>query len=220
MPDEVDIPTDKLGEQINEVREKAEKDPRASWINQLAVTTALLAVLAAVSALLSGQAADDALLKANEAVYDEAIAVDAWTEFQADSIKAVQESGLAAVLMQMHAPPATVAVHTAEAARRKANQAKDQATAQHAEQQRDLSRAEGDEQSQRRQRFAVAVTLFQVGIGLAALAALLRRRALWYCSLVAAVIGLVLLGSGFLPATMPPPGAVTPAPPLMGAAAN
>lgn len=199
MPDEADIPTDKLDEQINEAREKAVKDPRASWINQLAVTTALMAVFAAISALLSGQAADEALLKANDAVYYEAIAVDAWAEFQADSIKAVQESGIAAVLTQLGASSATVATHSAEAARRKANQAKDQAAAQQAERHRDEARAQSAARSEHRQGFALAVTLFQVGIGLSALAALLRRRALWYGSLVAAVIGLALLVSGFLP---------------------
>ena len=217
MPDEVDIPTDTLQDKIDEVKEELDKAERrakeAPWINYLAVTTALMAVLAAISALLSGQTSDEALLRANDAVFYQAVAVDAWGEYQADSIKAVDETNAAAILSQLKAPAATVAGHTAEAARRKANQRADQAAATQAEAERDRSREESGVQGQRHDRFALAVTLFQVGIGLSAVAALLRRKPVWYASLAGAAIGIALLIWGFAPVAAPvrPEGAATPA---------
>ncbi len=213
MSDESEVPVETLQEKIDDIHEEltdlehkgkeaAIRARDASWITYLAVTTALMAVLAAISSLLSGQAADDALLKANDAVYYETIAVDRWAEFQADSIKAVQETTNAAVLTQLHAPAGAVDAANAEAARRKANQATDQAAATKAEQQRDEARGESNAQSQHRERFAFAVTLFQVGIGLSAVSALVRLRPLWYLSLVGAAGGIILLASGFLPVSV------------------
>lgn len=208
MPEDAEIPVETLEDKIKEVKEgieeeveKAAKSDQVPWITYLAVTTALMAVLAAISSLLSGQAADESLLKANDAVYYETIAVDAWAEFQADSIKAVQETTTAALLTQLKAPPDAVKAATDEAARRKNNQTTDQATAQQAERQRDAAREESDAQSQRRGRFSFAVTLFQVAIGLSAVAALVRIRAIWYVSLAGAVGGLILLAVGFAPVT-------------------
>ena len=232
MPEEAEVPVETLEDKIKEVKEeiaegaeKAAKGEQVPWITYLAVTTALMAVLAAISSLLSGQAADEALLKANDAVYYEAIAVDAWAEFQADSIKAVQETTTAALLTQLKAPPDVVKAATDEAARRKNNQNGDQATAQQAEKQRDAAREESNGQAQRRGRFSFAVTLFQVAIGLSAVAALVRIRAIWYVSLVGALGGIILLAVGFAPVsgtatpagTAAPPAAVAPMPPSLGA---
>jgi len=47
-------------------------------------------------------------------------------------------------------------------------------------------------------RFAVAVTLFQVAIGLSAIAALLRRRVVWLVSLAAGALALLALLDGFI----------------------
>jgi len=217
MPDQVEIPVETLQDKINDVREELEgsehKDRTPSWITYLALTTALMAVLAAIAGLLEGRAADEALLKANDAVYYQAIAVDAWGEFQADSIKALNETNTAAVLGQVKAPAGDVEKHTAEAKRRKNNQAQSRTHAEEAGHERDMAREESNAQSVHRQRYSFAVTLFQVGIGLSAVAALMRIKALWYASLVGAALGLVLLTWGLLPVhghAVPLEGAATP----------
>jgi len=88
-----EVPLESIQERIKEEVEEADrKAERIPWINYLAITTALMAVLAAIAALFEGHAGDEALLKANEAVFHQAIAVDAWAEYQADSIKAVNET--------------------------------------------------------------------------------------------------------------------------------
>jgi len=144
MPDQVEIPVETLQERINDVREELEgsehKAGSPSWVTFLALTTALMAVLAAIAGLLEGRAADEALLKANDAVYYQALAVDAWGEFQADSIKAVNETNVVAVLGQLNAPATIIATHTSEATRRKTNQAQSRDHAERAEHERDLAR--------------------------------------------------------------------------------
>jgi len=188
MPDQVEIPVETLQDKINDVREELEgsehKDRTPSWITYLALTTALMAVLAAIAGLLEGRAADEALLKANDAVYYQAIAVDAWGEFQADSIKALNETNTAAVLGQVKAPAGDVEKHTAEAKRRKNNQAQSRTHAEEAGHERDMAREESNAQS-----------------------------VLWYASLVGAALGLVLLTWGLLPVhghAVPLEGAATP----------
>ena len=47
-------------------------------------------------------------------------------------------------------------------------------------------------------RYALSVTLFQVAIGLAAIATLVRRRPLWLVSLLVGAVGSAALVSGFL----------------------
>jgi hypothetical protein len=46
-------------------------------------------------------------------------------------------------------------------------------------------------------RFAISVTLFQVAIGLAAIAALIRLRLMWWVSLGAGLLGALALVNGF-----------------------
>ena len=74
MAEDVDIGTDRLQEHIEERRRELLEDeqPRAErrprWLDALAVSTALFAVLAAIAALESGNYANEALYRANQAV--------------------------------------------------------------------------------------------------------------------------------------------------------
>ena len=51
---------------------------------------------------------------------------------------------------------------------------------------------------ERHHRFALSVTMFQVAIALSAIAALTRRKALWWVSLAAGGVGLAMFVRGFL----------------------
>jgi hypothetical protein len=80
MPEEVEIETQELQETIEELheerkeREAAEK--KAAWTRYIALSTAILAVFAAIGAMQSG-----ALV--NEAMIDQIKASDKWNEYQA-----------------------------------------------------------------------------------------------------------------------------------------
>jgi len=202
VSDDLDVGTDRLQEDIAERRREAaaaarEERGRPRWLDWLAVSTALFAVLAAVAALESGNYANEALFQANRAVLQQTQAVDTWSQYQAESVKKYQARGLATLLAHTGGAPQEIGAANAEVARRQA--------------QEDMLRPEalrlGDEtaalnrdsatQLAHHHRFAVAVTLFQVAIGLAAIAALLRRRAVWLGGLLAGGIALLALINGF-----------------------
>src|SRR5580698_7351220 len=76
MPEEIEIPTEHLHE---EIQEKAEEQ-REKWTLYVARSTALMAVLAAVAGLLAGH-------HANEALIERTKASDQWNFYQAKNLK-------------------------------------------------------------------------------------------------------------------------------------
>ncbi|HVZ33424.1 MAG TPA: DUF4337 family protein, partial [Polyangiaceae bacterium] len=90
MPEE-DVETAELKERIEEGVERAlEEDgrPGARWTLYLSLSTAIIAVFAAIASLESGANSNDALLEKNEAVLAQAKASDQWEFYQAKGIKA------------------------------------------------------------------------------------------------------------------------------------
>src|SRR5215471_11880732 len=75
--EDAEVPLEHLHEHV---KESAERSGEA-WISWVALSTALLAVLAAIASLLSGE-------HANEAMMDQIEASDQWNYYQAKSIKA------------------------------------------------------------------------------------------------------------------------------------
>src|SRR5437016_10758491 len=75
--EEAEVPLESLHE---EIQHRAEHNG-AAWISWVALSTALLAVLAAIASLLSGE-------HANEAMMSQIEAADRWSYYQSKSIKA------------------------------------------------------------------------------------------------------------------------------------
>src|SRR6266446_10356278 len=75
--EEAEVPLEHLHEHVQESAEHS----RATWISWVALSTAVLAVLAAIAGLLSGS-------HANEAMMNQIEASDQWGYYQAKSIKA------------------------------------------------------------------------------------------------------------------------------------
>src|SRR5438309_11218279 len=75
--EEAEVPLEHLHEEIHHHAEHG----GATWISWVALSTAVLAVLAAIAGLLSGS-------HANEAMMNQIQASDQWSYYQAKSIKA------------------------------------------------------------------------------------------------------------------------------------
>src|SRR5437899_8963016 len=75
--EELEVPLEHLHEHVKETAEHG----GAPWISWVALSTAILAVLAAIAGLLSGH-------HANEAMMNQIEASDQWGYYQAKSIKA------------------------------------------------------------------------------------------------------------------------------------
>lgn len=199
MPEEYENLAESAQDTINERHAEARNEGhRPSWLEPLAVSTALFAVLAAFASLKAGDSANEALYRANQAVLQQTQAVDTWSQFQADSIKKYQAQSLITLLPHVGGSAAEVAAAKQQVASRQ----KTQDTLLVEAKQRDAETVKLSKESEglmtRHTKYALSVTLFQVAIGLAAIATLLRRRPLWWLSLgvgagaiAALVVGLV-----------------------------
>jgi hypothetical protein len=191
MPEEA-VETQELKERLDEARER---EPAAgSWLMWLSLSTAIIAVLAAISALQSGGHANEAIVRKNDAVLHQSKADDAWAYYQSKGIEATFYStqSLAA------ANPEVASRLAAEAEREKRQRAVIRRQAEGEE----SAVAEMNELSEHHlhvhHQFAKAVTAFQVAIALAAIAALVRRKPLWWLSLAVGVLGVVFFARGEL----------------------
>jgi Domain of unknown function (DUF4337) len=183
MPEGPEIDTDTLQERIHAEVERE----GGGLLKRIALTTALLAALAAIAALLAGATVNEALVLKTEAARLQAEASDQWAFYQAKGIKAaVQEASRTAWLANGKTPPGA---HEETTKRYAAEQAEIQKEAQTKERERDAKSAEADRLLQRHHGFANSVAIFQVSIALGAVAALTRHRLIWLGSLVLGLAG-------------------------------
>ena len=202
MPEEA-LETQELRERLEEnqeeldaVRREVEKGP--TWTLYLSLSTAIIAVFAAVASLKSGSNANDAILAKNEAVLAQARASDRWAYYQAKGIKHVVYAVQAQAIASTN--PAQAERFREESNRYKNEQDELERAAKDLEKTVDASGMRADESLERHHRFAISVTIFQVAIALAAIAALARRRPLWFVSLGVGAAGLFFFLRGFFSA--------------------
>jgi len=168
--EEMEVPTEHLHETIEEkVEEAVEKKERRGSM-AIAISTALMAVFAALSSLLAGHHAD-------EAVIEQIRASDQWAFFQAKGIKDE-------ILSLSNIPE-----KAARSAKYKSEQAEIQQKAKESE---EASHAHLEHHSV----LARAVTLFQISIAVSAIAILTRKRMLWFVSLGISCVGLFFFVTG------------------------
>src|SRR6266853_4952904 len=161
--EEIEVPTEHLHEAVHhEANHSQEK-----WITAVALSTALLAALAAVAALLAGY-------HANKAVIDHIKANDQWSYYQAKNEKATIIQGKIDLLKAFDKTPAKADID-------KVREEKDKMVAlQVKAKQHEL---ESDEHFERHEMLARSVTLFQVAIAICAISVLTKRQWFWIMGL-------------------------------------
>lgn len=193
MPEE-GIETQELKEKLEEAWENAEEQ-RAPWLTWLSLSTAVLAVLAAIASLESGDHANEAIVIKTDATLTQSAADDAWSFYQARSIK----EDMYRALLPLAPRPEVAAEWTRLASDEGAKKAEQKAKAEKLVAEVRDADAESRRHLDRHHRFAKSVTIFQVSIALAAIAALARKSWLWWISLAAGALGAAFLVFGFLP---------------------
>jgi len=104
VPEEIEVDTDKLHEEIHDELERE----GGSMLKMIALTTALFAAFAAVAALRAGGTVNEALVLKTEATRLQAEASDQWADYQAKGIKsAIQHASESAWLALGKQPPAS-----------------------------------------------------------------------------------------------------------------
>ena len=177
--EELEVPTEHLHETINE---KAQEE-KERWSMYIALSTAVMAVFAAISGLIGGH-------YANEALIGQVKASDQWAYYQSKSIKAEIANSTASIVSLVSGktlPP--------EDAAKAAKYEKDKEEIK-------LKAEALDKDSElclnKHNILARAVTLFQIAIALAAISILTKKRLLWVCGIVLSVVGIFFLLQGAL----------------------
>src|SRR3954471_16464057 len=145
--EETEVPLEHLHEHIHHHAEHGGE----SWISHVALSTAILAVLAAITGLLSGK-------HANEAMMAQIEASNQWNYYQAKSIKA---SVLEAKV--------TVTEAATEKDKEKAVQYQEEQV--EIKREAEQKQAEAKSNFHKHETFARGVTMFQIGIAIAAISA-------------------------------------------------
>ncbi|MGC2353994.1 MAG: DUF4337 domain-containing protein [Candidatus Udaeobacter sp.] len=167
--EESEVPLEHLHEQIHHSVEHS----GAVWISWAALSTAILAVLAAIAGLLSGK-------HANEAMMSQIEASDQWNYYQAKSIKAAV---LDAKISLTGTPNES---DQSKRDRYEKEQEEIKSEAEHKE-------AAAKSNFHKHEVFARGVTMFQIAIAIAAISALTKRRRFWIVSLLFGAVGCIFL---------------------------
>ena len=186
MPEEIEVPTEQLHETLNEQAEHAEhggpssEGEGPSWVSKVALSAAMLAVFAAVSALLAGY-------HANEAMLEQMKATDNWAFYQAKGIKANMLETKIELLAALKAEPK--------------GEPKEK-LAEYQKEQKEIEEKAHEEEKESRghmehhEMLAKSVTAFQVAIALSAISVLAKKKPLWYLGLVLGLAGAGLFVRG------------------------
>ena len=191
MPEELGPETPELQEQViralekevEEVKQERDQDQKErQWLNYIGLSTAIVSALAAIAAMQGGSLS-------NEAALTQMKANDQWGLFQAKSTKRHIEESTATLLKALQKPvPISV---TAEV--KKLNQEQ-----QEIKTEAEKLQAESLQNLHRHELFARSVAALQISISLSAIAALLRKKVVWYLSMGIAVIGISSMITGTL----------------------
>ena len=163
--EESEVPLEHLHEKVQESAEHS----GAGWISWVALSTAVLAVLAAIAGLLSAHHVDEAMMNQIEAS-------DQWSYYQAKSIKA-------SVLDAKMSLTGTAN----ESDRSKYDRYEKEQEEIKSEAERKEAAAKSN--FHKHQVFARGVTMFQIAIAIAAISALTRKRRFWFVSLLFGAAG-------------------------------
>ena len=175
--EDIEIPTEHLHEHI---QEKAEESKEA-WSLYLVLSTAFMAVLAAISGLMGGH-------HANEAVLEQIKASDNWSQYQAKSIKSEINTAIDKLTVTLtKIPTYKEAISKLERYEKEKENIKKQAVENEKLSEVHLSK---------HNILAKSVTLFQIAIAIAAIAILTKRKALWIFSMILTITGIAFLIQG------------------------
>ena len=169
--EEIEIPLEDLNEKINE---KAEEfyEKKERWTLIVAISTAVMAVLAAIAGLMAGH-------HSNEALIEQIKSSDQWAFYQAKSIKAE--------IRLIQPLPNTTKTHEEVKQEEEAIKIK----AEDAEKSSEFH-------LQKHVILARSVTLLQISIAISAIAILTRKRFMWLIAMGIATGGVYFLIAGII----------------------
>ncbi len=180
--EEIEVPTEKIQEDIHHHAEAAHHDPKEKWILGVALSTALLAVVAAIASLLAGH-------QSNEAIMEQIKSSDQWSYYQAKGIKANLLDTKNELLKALGKNPEDSEISKFAEYKKEQEEIRQKAE--------EIFRS-SENHLHRHNVFASSVMMFQIAIAVAAISVLTKRKWFWYFSLVFGLFGIVFLMRGYL----------------------
>jgi hypothetical protein len=175
--------------------------PRKKWVDQAARTTAVLAVLAAIS---SGQYAN----QFSHTILAQAEASDEWSFYQAKSIKRHLVNGQAELAAALEVVTKTDPAEKLEAWRQQnaAETRRYDAELAGIKSKAEAIEAKKIKHGQQGFWFQIAFAVLQAGVVLSTIAASSRRRELWVVAILCGLLGAVIALNGMLLVVPAPAG--------------
>ncbi|MEI6576014.1 MAG: DUF4337 domain-containing protein [Bacteroidota bacterium] len=172
-----------------------EKEVKITWTNYLAISTVLIAVCATLSTFKGGSYSTRSLL-------NQTLAANQWSYFQSKSIKGyLFESQISELELQKMMLPANDNSKAAlfDASIKSLHKKVDRYETEKVEIKKTAEKHEAirDDCKIHSQEFGFAVIFLQVAILLSSIAALMKKKYIWYLSLAIGSIGIFYFANGF-----------------------
>ncbi len=173
--------TEEMGESLKKVEEALHEihvaENREQWLSWLSLSTAIIAVFAAIVGLFETQATSRTLLEKNDAILLQSRASDQWSYYQAKSIKGH--------IYEVNAGLFPAKQEEFQKMTGKYDQEKKEIKekAESLEKQSEERSAASEKYFEQHHVFAVAETFLGISIAVASIAALTRKKMAWYFSL-------------------------------------
>lgn len=187
---------------VSKVKDRigASKDPNVEnppWVKQVALLTGLLAAVSGFLVVRSTAVTNNAIYESNQAILSQTEASDAWSEYQADSIKArVIETALATATTDLSAE--SRAALNKQAADLRDRQPKIKQTAADKTADRDRHLQVGLKWLAEKDLLGYAGLAAQLGIALASVAAMVRWRTPFLVGIAAGVLCILITAYAFV----------------------
>jgi hypothetical protein len=175
------------------------EEKKEPWLNYLALTTVILAVCATLSTFKGGSFSTRSVLSQTQAA-------NQWAYYQAKGIKSylyeIQKEKLELELVE-HQEVSGLASHVLESQKKTIATYADRISKYNTEKaaiEKEAKRLEAirDDAQKHAQVFGIAVIFLQIAILLSSVAALMKKKPVWYLGVLMGIIGIVYFADGFL----------------------
>jgi hypothetical protein len=173
-----------------------DREQREAWTKYTSLSLVFIAVLATVAAQYGARYGGTVLVDLNDATFNQAKASDAWSFYQAKSIKqniyeALGELAHKGGGAEGGGDSQAVAAFKAKVAKYDAEKGEISKDAKKLQGEVDSARAAAGEAAERGRKMGTAVSIFQIAIALGSICLVTKKRPLWYLSLALSVAATV-----------------------------
>ena len=197
MPDNLDRLEELVATLKTDQQAQKEKEKRDAWTKYVSLSLIFLAVLAAVATQRGAGYSSATMKQLNEATFNQAEASDPWAFYQAKGIKqSLYELERERLAASDAGDAKGLAALTARVDRYEKEKQAISAAAKALEAKRDLARAAATLAASGGREMGLATSVFQIAIALGGITLVVKKRWLWYASLLTGALAVAQMAKG------------------------